>query len=505
MLFNSLEFAVFFLIVFLAYYIVPSSYRWGVILAANFYFYLGFGIRNFVILFAVTLITFILTADGGVAFAKSERSDKVKYALSLFICLGLLLVFKYAGFLFDTIDKVAGITLPFTEGALKLIAPVGISFYTFKLVSYVVDVKKHKMMPVNHFGKFAAYISFFPQIASGPIERPESFFEKLEKNGCEGFGGIKNFGKDFSYEKGIHGIMLIVWGLFKKLIVADKLASYVDKVYANPEAFSGFSLVAVIFFFTIQIYCDFSGYSSIANGCSELLGFGTVDNFKNPYFSSSVKQFWSRWHISLSTWFRDYVYIPLGGNRKGSLRYAINIVITFLVSGLWHGAAWTFVLWGGLHGVMQVLETLGHKLHCKISGIDPRDKSYTNKGIYKWISILFVFLFVNISWVFFKSTSLQDAFYVLSHVFVGISSPVGYIKGGLQALGINSGMLLHLLMVIGMLTLVDALSLKMDVTKLVSKLPTPVRIIIGAVLIDLIVIWFLQYGADSSSFVYFNF
>lgn len=474
MLFNSFKFAVFFLIVYALFYLVPSAYRWGVILVANIYFCLGFGVRNFLILAAVTAITYLLT------IAKDKASKKtVLYVYSVLIPLVLLGVLKYAGFVCDTIDGIIGTTMPFTESVSKIVAPVGISFYTFKLVSYVVDVNKGKLEPVYHFGKFAAYVSFFPQIASGPIERPKSFFDKLERVETNG-----RFG-NFSYEEGIHAIMIIAWGFFKKLIVADKLGSYVDKVYANTEAYTGFSLLIVILFYTIQIYCDFSGYSSIANGVSELLGFGTVDNFKNPYFSVSVKQFWSRWHISLSTWFRDYVYIPLGGNRKGSLRYALNIMITFLVSGLWHGAAWNFVMWGGLHGLVQVFETFGHNLHCKLAGLDPKDKKYTKKGVYKWISILMVFVFVNIAWVFFRANSLSQAFYVLTNGFSGIGSPVSYIKGGLQILGINSGMFIHLALVLGILTAVDVCSLKTDLNKLLLKLPKVVTFAIFVILIDL--------------------
>ncbi len=491
MLFNSLAFAVFLPIVFLLYWCVPEKYKWWLLLLAGCYFYLGFGLRNFTFLALVTVISYLCAL-------KLNPSDKKKSRIylwiTLMVSLGLLVFFKYFNFIGNTISDILSLfTISFTPAVLKIAAPVGISFYTFKVVSYMLDVYNGKIKAQRSFGKYAAYVSFFPQVASGPIERPDSFFSSLEKE------------KHFSYEYVTEALKLMAWGFFTKMIIADKLAGYVNKVFSNVESFSGFSLMAAAFLFSIQIYCDFAGYSDIANGTARLFGYKGAENFKSPYFASSVKEFWGRWHISLSSWFRDYVYIPLGGNRAGTFKYACNIIITFLVSGLWHGAAWTFIIWGAMHGVVQVIETLVHNWWAKLKGRDPKDKSYAKKGLIKWISVAGVFVFATIAWVFFKAESLSDAFYVLSNMFAGITSPIGYVKGGLNALGINSSMFIHLVIIIAMLIVHDFLNLKHDVIKRMNRLPIVIRWIIYVIFIDLMIIWFLQYGADSGSFVYFQF
>lgn len=491
MLFNSLAFAIFLPIVFLLYWLMPVRYRWCILLLAGCYFYLGFGLRNFIFLALVTVVSYLcaLKLD-----PEDKKKSRMYLWLTLILSLGLLIFFKYFNFIGSTVSEVLSLfTISFTPAVLKLAAPVGISFYTFKVISYMLDVYNGKLKAQRNFGKYAAYVSFFPQVASGPIERPGSFFESMEEE------------KTFSYEYASEALKLMAWGFFTKMIIADKLAGYVNKVFADVESYTGFSLMAAAFLFSIQIYCDFAGYSDIANGTARLFGYKGADNFKSPYFASSVKEFWGRWHISLSSWFRDYVYIPLGGSRVGTLKYARNIMITFLVSGLWHGAAWTFIVWGGLHGAVQVLETLAHNRWARLKGRDPKDKSFVKKGIAKWISVACVFVFATIAWVFFKAESLSDALYVLGNMFVGITSPVAYIKGGLNALGINGSMFVHLAIIILMLVVYDFVNIRHNVIKLIGKLPVWLRWIIYVAFIDLIIIWFLQYGADSSSFVYFQF
>ena len=528
MLFNSLSFAVFMTAVFLIYWNIPAGYRYLVVLAANCYFYLGFGVRNFILLCIVCVATYL----GAIFMEKCHGSlKKLCFGLPFAVSLGLLLVFKYFNFAGQVLSDTLGIFgIGFTPAVLKLAAPIGISFYTFKVISYMIEVYRGKLPAQRNFAKYAVYVGFFPQIASGPIERPAPFFEKLESFGTLSSEASEKFEKNiskrsgkaseakrvffrfdgFSYEKASNALKLMGVGFFKKMIVADLLSGYVTKVFSNVTAYDGFALMTAAVLFSIQIYCDFAGYSDIANGAAQLLGFNGARNFECPYFSSSVKEFWGRWHISLSTWFRDYIYIPLGGSRVGSLRYALNIMITFMVSGLWHGANLTFIVWGALHGAVQVLETFAHNAWARLRGRDPKDKAYRKKGAARIVSIVLVFIFATVAWVFFEADSVSDALYVLTNMWHGITSPVAYIKGGLQSIGINSGMMIHLVLVTGMLFVYDlaayiAMQQGSTIFERFNRLPKVVRWIVYVAVVDLMVIWFMQYGADSSSFVYFEF
>ena len=493
--------------VFLIYWNIPAGYRYLVVLAANCYFYLGFGVRNFVLLCVVCAATY----TGALFMEKCEGGlKKLCFGLPFAVALGLLLVFKYFNFAGQILSDTLGIFgIGFTPAVLKLAAPIGISFYTFKVISYMIEVYRGKLPAQRNFAKYAVYVGFFPQIASGPIERPAPFFEKLESLGTGVKGGFFRF-DGFSYEKASNALKLMGVGFFKKMIVADLLSGYVTKVFSNVTAYDGFALMTAAVLFSIQIYCDFAGYSDIANGAAQLLGFNGARNFEYPYFSASVKEFWGRWHISLSTWFRDYIYIPLGGSRVGSFRYAINIMITFMVSGLWHGASLTFIVWGALHGAVQVLETFAHNAWARLRGRDPKDKAYRKKGAARIVNIVLVFIFATVAWVFFEADSVSDALYVLTNMWHGIASPVAYIKGGLQSIGINSGMMLHLIIVIGMLFVYDltayiASQKGSTIFAWFNRLPKVVRWLVYILVVDLMVIWFMQYGADSSSFVYFEF
>lgn len=513
MLFNSLSFAAFMTVIFLIYWNIPPRYRYLVLLAANCYFYLGFGVRNFMLLCVVCAATY----TGALFMEKCEGGlKKLCFGLPFAVALGLLLVFKYFNFAGQILSGALGIFgVSFTPAVLRIAAPVGISFYTFKVISYMIEVYRGKLPAQHNFAKYAVYVGFFPQIASGPIERPGHFFERLEREALSQSDEVSNKKvffqyAGFSYDKASDALKLMGVGFFKKMIVADLLSGYVTKVFSNVGAYDGFALMAAAFLFSIQIYCDFAGYSDIANGAAQLLGYDGARNFEYPYFSASVKEFWGRWHISLSSWFRDYIYIPLGGSRVGKLRYALNIMITFMVSGLWHGANLTFIVWGALHGAVQVLETFAHNAWARLHGRDPKDKSYKKKGAARIVSIVLVFAFATVAWVFFKADSVGDAVYVLTNMWHGITSPVSYLKGGLQSLGINSGMMLHLVLVIGMLFVYDlaayiAMQQGSTIFSRFNRLPKVVRWIVYVAVVDLMVIWFMQYGADSSSFVYFEF
>ena len=317
---------------------------------ASYFFYMCSGPKYGLLIFSVTLVSYL---SGLVIEKCSKKAQKLSaLVVTVLVCMGILFFFKYFNFfsgIANSIMQLLGIRQdPFV---LNVVLPVGISFYTFQTMSYVIDVYRGVTKAEHHFGKYAAFVSFFPQLVAGPIERSNNLLPQINNDHV------------FDYEKAMHGVKLMLWGYYKKLVIADVLSEYVQKVFNDPHSFSGFALIIASVFFSLQIYCDFSGYSDIALGTAKLFGIDLMINFRSPYFSKSIKEFWSRWHISLSTWFRDYVYIPLGGNRVGKIRHYMNLMITFLVSGLWHGANWTFIVWGGIHGLIQVLETaiLGKK------------------------------------------------------------------------------------------------------------------------------------------------
>jgi D-alanyl-lipoteichoic acid acyltransferase DltB (MBOAT superfamily) len=346
-------------------------------------------------------------------------------------------------------------------------------------VSYVADVYKGKIAAEKHLGRFALFISFFPTVLSGPIERANNLLAQINRP------------SPFDYDLAVYGLRDLLIGFFKKMVVADSLGVFVDSVYGSVHSYSGFTLVIIALFYTVQIYCDFSGYSSIAVGIAKLFGIRLRKNFGYPYFATSIKAFWGEWHISLSTWFRDYVYIPLGGNRVGKLRHKLNLMITFLVSGLWHGASWNFVIWGGIHGFVQVVE----------SGFSRKDKSGSRiLGFVKW---LFVMLIVTVAWVFFRAQTLGDAAYVFAHCFEGIGDIKSYVAGGVGALPV--GMLDVALAVVPAVLLfaLELLCKGKPFAEAVDSVNKPMRWVIYVLLVLMIV--FLTPVINASTFLYFQF
>lgn len=314
-------------------------------------------------------------------------------------CIGVLFIFKYYNFFIDNISAlIQRFGIAYHPSVLKLIMPLGISYYIFKIISYLIDIYKGKITQGYHFGLYALYISFFPQITAGPIERAEYFMEQFIK---KDEAVLKRFLPLLVNE----GIYKIVLGLFKKFVIANRLSEYVDKVYSDPAGYTGIALWLSAFFFSIQIYCDFSGYSDIAIGITNLLGIHSKKNFNYPYLSGSVKEFWRNWHISLSSWLKDYIYIPLGGNRVSKIRKTRNILLTFLVSGLWHGANWTFVFWGGLHGIANVFS---------------KGKQMREEGFWRPIKVIVTFIFVTFAWIFFRADTIRKAFLYIKYMFVNL-------------------------------------------------------------------------------------
>lgn len=479
MLFNSFAFAVFLPIVFILYWSLPHKFRWILLLAASYYFYMSWNAKYVFLILFTTFISYLAAR----LLEKESHPKRKNWILAgaAIICLGVLFFFKYFNFVSESVAILLNMfTLQLSPITLQLILPVGISFYTFQTLSYVIDVYKGDISAEHHFGKYAVFISFFPQLVAGPIERTDNLLPQLKRK------------HEFDYYQATYGLKLMAWGYFKKLMIADALSQYVSRVYDTPQSFQGFSLVLATVFFTIQIYCDFSAYSDIAIGTAKLLGIDLMTNFKSPYFSQSIKEFWSRWHISLSTWFRDYVYIPLGGNRTGKIRHALNLIITFLVSGLWHGANWTFVVWGGIHGLAQAFENL----------LIPKTHQKSN-GIVRFIRVAIIFAFCSFAWIFFVSNSIGDAFYVIGHLFDNITSPITYLHDGFTAIDMGKKSLVIMLLYILLLSTYDLISLKYDVINVISDQKIIIRWGIYVCLL-LIIIFFSQKGIGAE-FVYFQF
>lgn len=430
---------------------------------------------KYVFLIFITTFTSYLCA---ILIEKNRGHKKPILIITLLVCLGILFVFKYFNFFFESINYLLGNKLH--SISLNLLLPVGISFYTFQTLSYCIDVYRGNIKAEKHFGYYATFVSFFPQLVAGPIERPDNLLPQLRKE------------KEFDYNKAVYGLKLMTVGFFKKIVVADNLAYYVDMVYNDLSYYQGFALVLAAFFFTIQIYCDFSGYSDIAKGSAKLLNIDLMDNFKTPYFSTTFKEFWSRWHISLSSWFKDYVYIPLGGNRCSKLRHYFNLLATFLVSGLWHGANITFVIWGGIHGLLQILEDIFH--------IKKNTKTYS----FSWfIKVSLIFILMSITWVFFRASNLHDALYIFRHMFDGITNLRSYIVSGLYSFGVKAPYLLTMLAIYLIpLFIIDYINVKYDALTILNNKPMAIRYL--AYFVMLLMILLLHYVGEVN-FIYFQF
>ncbi len=482
MLFNSMAFAVFLPIVFILYWVLPQRFRWILLLAASYYFYMSWDVKYVFLILFTTVVSYL----AGVFMEKADSKKKKRILLTsaLAASLGVLFFFKYFNFFSTSLsDLAARVAIPLHPVTLELIVPVGISFYTFQTLGYVIDVYRGDVKPEHNFGKYATFISFFPQLVAGPIERTKNLLPQIDAK------------HTFDYDKACYGMRLIGWGFFKKLVIADNLAPRVDMIYGSINNYTGFPLVIAVFFFAIQIYCDFSGYSDIAIGTAKLFDIDLMTNFKSPYFSASIREFWSRWHISLSTWFKDYVYIPMGGNRVGKLRHAWNLMVTFLVSGLWHGAAWTYVAWGGVHGAAQVVET-------SIPGKHKKNEPVRHTILW-WIRVILVFVFCCLAWVLFRADNMETAIYVFQNLLKGIDDFNLYMQNGILQLGIEQLEGTLLTIVIVMLAIFDYLSLRRDLMKSVNKLPIVARYVLYTVVLVFIII--LSPLDSSKEFIYFQF
>ena len=398
MIFNSIIFLTFMPLVFITYWSLKKSpliYQNLVLLIASYIFY-GWWDWRFLILIAISTITdFVIGKKISNSFKKNKK--KVLLIISLLINIGLLGFFKYFNFFITSIqESIESLGFIVNTWTLNIILPVGISFYTFQTLSYSIDIYRGKIKHTNDLISFAVFVSFFPQLVAGPIERASHLLPQFLKK------------REFNYQFAISGISLITYGLFKKLVIADRLAIYVNNIFAEIDNSNTISLLLGIIFFSFQIYADFSGYSLIARGISKLLGFNLMVNFNKPYLANNISEFWKRWHISLSTWFRDYLYIPLGGNRVSTLKNYYNLIIVFLISGLWHGANWTFIIWGAIHGFYIIIYLIYKKL--------VKPKKTVNK-IRQLVNISIVYLLVTFAWIFFRASSYDQAFEYIYKMF----------------------------------------------------------------------------------------
>lgn len=497
MLFNSTQFLLFFPLVTLGYFIIPQRVRYLWLLIASYYFYMGWNPHYIVLLLFSTTVTylsglFIDRVPKNLPDNKTTIYKKIVVALSFISNLGVLFYFKYINFASSLLMRIASkVHIILNIPSFDVILPVGISFFTFQALSYTVDVYRGEIYAEKNFFRYALYVSFFPQLVAGPIERSKNLLKQLAVP------------TKFDFEKARDGFLLMLWGYFLKLVLADRIAIFVDGVYSNYASYPGWYCIVATVLFAFQIYCDFAGYSTIAIGAAEILGINLMENFNAPYTAMTVSEFWRRWHISLTSWFRDYLYIPLGGNRKGKIRKNINRLIVFLASGLWHGASMHFVIWGGINGVYQIIGEMTQPIRDKIVLFLGLDKDSLGFRIYKTI---ITFIFVDLAWVYFRA----DGYHIANGIvysMIHADNPWILFDGSLYQIGLTERSFRLMIICIVVLFISDVLKNKgICLRKLIAKQDYIFRWIIIAVSIFFIVtfgVW--GPGYDASNFIYFQF
>ncbi|MBQ9996532.1 MAG: MBOAT family protein [Clostridia bacterium] len=488
--FNSAEFLIFYPVVLLLHFLLPMKVRWIALLAVSYYFYMTWNPSLIFLILFTTAVSWVCS----LVIEKSQKkaTQRLCLVVTLVICLGVLFFFKYYNFLASSVSALMTLFgAPSTDFTLNLILPVGISFYTFQTLSYAIDVYRGRIRTERHFGYYALFVSFFPQLVAGPIERPENLLPQLR---------TKQY---WNNDDAAAGLKRMLVGFFKKVVVADLLAVYVNAVYNDVSNASAVSVILASVMFAVQIYCDFSGYTDIAIGCARVMGIRLMQNFDVPYTARSIKEFWNRWHISLSTWFRDYLYFPLGGSRCAKWKHLMNLMIVFLVSGLWHGAAWTFVIWGFLHGAYQVVGILTKNTRedlCKKLGINRETKAY-----HAWQTIC-TFVLVTFAWIFFRANSMADLGILMTKLFTAWSVPLTDVFAGM---GIDlRGAAISVLSVI-VLIFLDRLVKHDEVPESDGSLKSTAAVDRGKAIVltwAIAVAWLaLLAGDGASSFIYFQF
>ncbi len=484
MLFNSFTFLIFFPVVATIYFVLPHRWRWAWLLGASCYFYMAYIPVYILILYFTVAIDYV----AGIMIESAEgRRRKLYLTASIVANVGVLAVFKYFNFLSANARAIAEVFhWPYDLGPLNIILPIGLSFHTFQAMSYTIEVYRRRQAAERHLGIYALYVMFFPQLVAGPIERPQNLLHQFYE---------EHF---FDYERVTSGIRRMATGLFMKVVIADRLARYVNVVYNDVSSFQGLTLIIATVFFAFQIYCDFAGYSLMAIGAAEVMGFKLMNNFDRPYLSRSISEFWSRWHISLSTWFRDYVYVPLGGNRVTTPRWYYNLFITFLLSGLWHGANWTFVIWGALNGFYLIFSLITAKSRAVLSsavGLASRPALHAS------IKVAVTFALTCIAWVFFRANTLPDAMHVLKESLV-IPRSAQLVPLILRDEGITKFEFLYSVALVAGLMTLQTISTRVDIVKRFRTQPVWVRW--PAYYAACMTIWILG-STGSRAFIYFQF
>lgn len=496
MLFNSLQFIVFFPIVIFVYFLIPRRIRYIWLLLASYYFYMCWNPKYVLLLFFSTAATYVA---GLLLQLWRDRPDRKRAvaAVNLILNFGILLLFKYLDFVWNNIGALLGkfhVSVP--ENTLSLLLPVGISFYIFQAVGYTIDVYRGTIEAERNFGRYALFVSFFPQLVAGPIERSGNLLPQLKKMADLRLWDSQRIQK---------GTLIMLYGYILKMVLADRAALYVDTIFDvnNLGVYQGITVFLGAALFAVQIYCDFAGYTYIAIGAAKIMGIELMNNFNAPYFAVSFKDFWDRWHISLSTWFRDYLYFPLGGSRKGKIRKYLNILIVFGVSGLWHGASWHYVVWGGLHGICRVMGEM-------TSGLRNRAwkklRVKTDVFSFRLWRVFFMFSAVSIIWIFFRVEAVSQAV-ILLRSMVSVWNPWVLFDGSLLTLGLDGKDWNILLLAMALLFVIDLLrSKKVSLPRLYVKQNLVFRwlVILAGVCVVLI---FGIYGADynAARFIYFQF
>ncbi|MEZ5016867.1 MAG: MBOAT family O-acyltransferase [Flavipsychrobacter sp.] len=490
MLFNSIQFLVFLPIVVLCYYKLAHKYRWILLFVASCYFYASFIPEYLFILLGIILIDFF--AAKAIARTVNKKKKKRYLLVSILATCCVLFVFKYFNFFSENVNALASfIGWNYSVGILKWALPIGLSFHTFQSLSYVIEVYWGKQEPEKHLGIYATYVMFFPQLVAGPIERPQNLIPQFKEK------------HPLLYKNLSVGFRIALLGFFKKMVIADNLALYVNEVFYAPDYFGGNMAILGAYFFVIQVYCDFSGYSDIAIGVARMMGFKLMVNFRQPLFSTSIIEFWRRWHISLSTWFRDYIYIPLGGNRVKGYRIYFNLFVVFLISGVWHGAGWTYIIFGALQAAYISLEVL---LLPITKGINAKCKEWK---LSKWCNALawiITFHFVVLSFVVFRASDMQnaiDVFHAMSFDASTFISQLQAISEKVHAANLLRIPVLFLLVSLALFWLIDLILFRIEAEQLLDKTPKLVRWLGYYTIIA----WILFFGMYETApkFIYFQF
>ena len=495
-LFNSLNYLVFFPAVVLLYFAIPAKYlklRNVWLLISSYYFYLNWYASYALLLFGSTFITYVAGLLIDAARGK-EKPVLAKWILGggFAVNLGILFFYKYANFFVENCNRILGIAGRQERlGTFDILLPVGISFYIFQALGYTMDVYRGKTKATKNLFRYMLFVSFFPQLVAGPIERSDNLLKQFDEK------------HTFDADRAREGLLLMLWGLFMKIVIADNVAVYVNAVYGNYMSYTGVEIILATMLFAFQIYCDFGGYSYLAIGSAKVLGFRLMENFRAPYQAVSVKDFWARWHISLTGWFRDYLYIPLGGNRKGKARKYLNTLIVFFASGLWHGAAWTYIIWGVLNGVYMVLEDATKGLRGRIKEKLRVDES---RFSYRLGCGLVTFLLIDFTWLFFRAESVGQAFAIIKQTVVSLQFP--QIFGlAVNRMGFSMQQLTALIIAFLILAVVDVYKNRCgDVCRLVMKQGAWFRWLIYLGLLFMIMTYG-AYGMDytQTEFIYFQF